>query len=83
MKNKDELRFSINDVLGLLSGKYIIRDDVTYAIDKNKLKQYKRDKAYCQPLNRVKVKKNNYLKLEDDLKEQFPNIQKITIIDGV
>lgn len=79
MKNKDELRFSINDVLGLLSGAYIIRDDVTYAIDKNKLKQYKRDKAYWQPLNKVKVKNKTGI----ELKEQFPNIQKIMIIDGV
>lgn len=83
MKNKDELRFSINDVLCLLSGKYIIRDDVTYAIDKNKLKQYKRDKAYWQPLNKVKVKNKTWIKTEIEFKEQFPNIQKISIIDGV
>lgn len=83
MKNKDELRFSINDVLGLLSGAYIIRDDVTYAIDNKRLKQYKREKAYWQPLNKVKVKNKTWIKTEIEFKEQFPNIQKISIIDGV
>lgn len=81
MKNKDELRFSINDVLGLLSGAYIIRDDVTYAIDNKRLKQYKRDKAYWQPLKFIKVKNKSNLEIESDIQKNFPNIKKISIIE--
>ncbi|MDD4157263.1 MAG: hypothetical protein PHY08_11890 [Candidatus Cloacimonetes bacterium] len=63
MKNNDKLKLSINDVLGLLNGAYILRDDVTYCINKNKLKQWNKHKVCWQPVKIVKT-----LNVKEELK---------------